>query len=310
MLNETSLSYCVDWISVTVKTPLPVSLYPEGLCGQCEETTPKNGYTLGFRYKDGRLEFYHPQQERMGVHVIYGGECLRVLCEQYHCSPAEIVDYYMRIKTSHFTRIDLAIDARGYGLTPLQLFEECEMGDCATKATKHPIVNGGVGQGSTLYIGHKSSAAYLKIYEKGIEQGTDEDWLRLELTVKTDKMQSLIGTTGGNFTGTGIQAMVKGYADFPRNRQYQRITGEDMIYLQMEKPGESDTRKWLMQIVSNCVADKVISGEDDSLFNDFISHTAKLILEGKKKKEASKRNKAIIRKMREDHKSKLVQNGQ
>jgi DNA relaxase NicK len=42
----------------------------------------------------------------------------------------------------------------------------------------------GNGQGKTVNIGSRTSEAFLRVYDKGAEQGTDVDWTRVELETK------------------------------------------------------------------------------------------------------------------------------
>jgi DNA relaxase NicK len=56
-------------------------------------------------------------------------------------------------------------------------------------------------RGRTLYLGAKTSYARVRIYEKGIKEGADKNWVRLEAQIRPPKLSDKIGAMGLDAAG-------------------------------------------------------------------------------------------------------------
>lgn len=82
------------------------------------------------------------------------------------------------------------------------------------KGSKAPIAK-------TVYIGSRKSAAFLRIYDKAAEQGTDEHWVRVELELKDERARAMASAiVDGASAGEVFAGVLRGYIDF-------KVEGED-----------------------------------------------------------------------------------
>jgi DNA relaxase NicK len=89
-----------------------------------------------------------------------------------------------------FTRLDLAIDARGLGIDLKKIKAAVKRGDYEGRRRKWLDMENSE-SGYSLYIGSPTSERRLRVYHKGAEQGFPElDWVRLE-----DQLRSKVADT-------------------------------------------------------------------------------------------------------------------
>lgn len=108
------------------------------------------------------------------------------------------------VKFAHHTnasisRLDIAFDLFNYQVDLQKVYKDWKADKVKTRAkTVHPLTSavktasGEVTEATTLYIGSRESELMVRFYEKGKEQGTDLDWLRVELEIKGDKADAII----------------------------------------------------------------------------------------------------------------------
>lgn len=77
------------------------------------------------------------------------------------------------------TRLDIAIDYRGYDLSTVEWVED--------RARSRVAHHGGNGKLQTLYLGAWSSNNFIRIYDKAKEQKLDGTWWRVEAEIRIDK---------------------------------------------------------------------------------------------------------------------------
>lgn len=134
----------------------------------------------------GRVDWHRDKPEQRML-VTLTGEDLQSIRER-GITDQQVLDTAYKHSDAAFTRIDFAVDIYGSGIDAATVADEFKNGDVHTSARSHSVlqVDTGEGQGTatTLYIGSRSSARFLRVYDKGKEQKTGEDWLRIEIELK------------------------------------------------------------------------------------------------------------------------------
>lgn len=95
------------------------------------------------------------------------------------------------------SRIDCAFDLFAYGIDLMQIYKDWKRGKVACRARKvTPVVGarmdeqGNVVEAVTLYFGSRTTEIMVRMYDKGKEQETDLDWIRIEIEIKGDKARA------------------------------------------------------------------------------------------------------------------------
>jgi len=174
-VQNRSVSLSLDWIEGTFPEKTPV-LLPQNFSEDWHECKPLHGYTIGNKYSDGRLSFTAPLRPDMGTHIIWSGASLHDLL-----IPASGLVHFLSRAGFRFTRLDMAIDVRGWGLKPRHATLKILQKEIITRAKKCPRNDDPMFGGYTQYVGKKSSALFVRIYDKAAQMGINTDWTRVEL---------------------------------------------------------------------------------------------------------------------------------
>jgi len=162
-----------DWRSETLDTDHQALIAHLMLAADMADTapaTPKNGYTKGAKIVRGDHRLCEVWWEgNPGVHVMASGPDAPWLVETLSSLPCE----------RRVTRTDACEDWVQAGL-----FDRLAASLLAYAADHGIKINQQGdwhnGQSRTLYLGARSSAGQLVLYEKGHQVGGDPDWIRLE----------------------------------------------------------------------------------------------------------------------------------
>ena len=104
------------------------------------------------------------------------------------------------------TRIDIALDIYNSGKDAQDVFFAHRV-EQPNERKKRGFIQSD--KGSTFTLGSRSSNKYLRVYDKGKEQGTQEDWLRVEMEYKGDAAPIAAALANGN-----LQACVADMMNF------------------------------------------------------------------------------------------------
>jgi len=190
-----SLSLRIDWLSAT-KKEFPSWIqkgsrlsYSQSLnlalwcfrnlsrSGDFETTKPNPHYGLAWRERQSGIVIHVPALPlEQGVLVVASGHALG--------SMENAFDFLKVVHHSGWkaTRIDVAYDLMDTGWNASLLAAEWQKanGEGSKRYTHHIVTT----KGDTFYIGSRSSPKMLRIYDKGLEQKTSLDWLRIEIELK------------------------------------------------------------------------------------------------------------------------------
>lgn len=262
-------SVTIDWLSVTM--PLDAKqLYPKKMRLDYQDATPARGYNLSRRFVgDGRHENRHTERNDMGIHIVYSGSCLNYL-RNAGISSLDIIHFYLN-RDAKIARLDIALDVRDAGLKIDNLYTELIENRAETKARKFPRILSQSGQG-TLYIGSRTSESFCRIYDKGDEQGTKDDYIRVEMELKGGKARSMARSLHEHTDHTEklVKGAIRGMVNFPDNPKWNEIMNDvAIVEVLSEKKKESDTRGWLLGQVVTALAHVMIDNGNDGFFEEF-----------------------------------------
>lgn len=89
-----------------------------------------------------------------------------------------------------FTRIDVAFDVFDSGVKPVDVMEMWKADGVNAAARSYSFIVGSSGE--TFTVGSRQSPVFGRAYDKGAEQASSKDWLRLELELKYDAPEQFV----------------------------------------------------------------------------------------------------------------------
>lgn len=263
--TETKISSLVDWLSLTVDTPI----YHRKLTMRAVELERgMMGYTAGIRFLDGRMELVNPERPEMRTHLIYTGDVLAGLFADYGVTSHDIMT--LSSPGERVSRIDIAIDIKEGSLDIDMLASDAQEKRMVSTAKTAYQIKTLTGKGQTLYIGSPKSKVRARIYDKAAEQGIDGDWTRIELQIRGKKADYVkYKLQAGTAKLEAIPALIKGFVNFPGNADYNIATGEKVLNMRAAKRPDTSTEKWLLTTVVGSLARIVARDEPGTFLSRF-----------------------------------------
>lgn len=264
----------IDWIAGTFSGEIPGNHI---LGENTKSINGLSGYTEGIEYSTGAKSYTNPSRPDMGTYVVLSGGALATIA----LLDVQILRYFLA-HNFRFSRLDIAIDAWGYGFSLEQFESEIDKFSksdrkektVVTRAQNISVWSNKTTPGATVYIGRKSSTFMLRIYDKGaqIEQGETDHW-RFEVVIKkpqaTQAAQNLLSAA------VRPEQIIKGVCDFPELPNYQELMDGEAVRMKAPKP-ESKTKRWLMTQVAASMATVLFEDGDQSFLFDWINQVREL----------------------------------
>ena len=258
------MKYTVDWLSGTnsvVRDDKELAVFARQLthAKRLRPTKGHYGYSVALTDENGVI-FESGARDDMGTHVQASGLALNSLLMR-----ADAYDRLMHmINAIRPARVDLAVDSDQDFAADFAA--ELEKGAIVTKASAWSVIRSNKG-GLTAYVGSRSSDRFLRVYNKGVEQGlSDLAWTRIELENKgaaAIEAKGLINAIGIHATCKG---WIPGFADCNLSPWRAAFDGK-AIYWKSPK-GATNTRRWLLDVCAPAMR-KLIESGDESIFSDF-----------------------------------------
>lgn len=254
------LSQHIDWIAGTFKKGVDI-VYPPILTQKFIPCKGYLNYTEGSQFEDGRRSFVNPLHPEWGTHIVWSGSALA----DCPIAPESLVTSLFNANFS-FSRIDLAIDAKGFNLKPSDATEYIAKKEIKTRAKEYPLWRDAQATGYTQYIGKKSSEIYMRIYDKAAELGVLEDWTRVEIVVRGKRTQLAAQQI---VRDVDFRSIVKGFANFENWEQWSEIMEVEAVKLPADR-STSQTLQWLLRSAAPSLArEMAISQSPDETFLKF-----------------------------------------
>lgn len=270
-VEKKSISQNIDWLEVTFRANQQIT-WPDSLSLEGEQCNGFHGYTVGWKYTDGRILLSNPTRPDMGQHVIWSGESLR----KTKMPALELVSFMLAAGAS-ITRIDLAVDCIGYSLMASQATEEIKNGRYSTRAQKFPTWYDAKNAGYTQYIGTKASDIFARIYDKAAEMDATGDWTRVELSLKSKRAH---GAARQIVDGVSHSALLLGFIRFPEWKEWNEAMADFAVTLPTEQK-ESKTKQWLLKQCAASLAKCMLEDGNDEFYFKFVDEVRFIVQKGR-----------------------------
>jgi hypothetical protein len=268
----------VDWISLTYPTEVALQNYPKlstnihelaAAAGEIMQVggafTPqraRHGYALVVQNQDGAALLWDSDKSRQGMHLSYSGTTLNGVD-----APGVLGTHIGR--GARITRLDIALDLLGAEMpvgmmaAALQARKDGDGAAGAPAGNGHkPVLTNAQrwsliesDSGTTLYVGARSSTAFVRIYDKAAETGSDDrnPWWRVEVELKGARAHkaAIALLRCGVSAARGI---VRGVVHFPGVPEWEFLIDYEQIMSFPSDTARRDTDYWLINSVAKTLA--------------------------------------------------------
>lgn len=263
----------IDWLQYTCTWPDDIPIedhmircvppYPE-FAILPEEVPGISGYTDGRAMRIGRL-YWHAKMRSQRVLVVLSGDDWQSIA-QANIDPMIIMDWLIA-KDHRITRVDLAMDLFNWDAHYLDVREWFDHDAMACDAERcglyddHRKLGGKRKTSGTVYVGSSASDRQLRVYDKGAEQESTQNWLRVELVLRADRARAWLASAGGGDLPTMSRTA---FADFvlAPDTWFERAIEGKLIDLKPIGKRDTDTVKWLLNVVHGALERELINEKE------------------------------------------------
>lgn len=214
----------LDWLRFTIDNPSLNEWFLSEF-GLMAESIPATGFyntaikLHGGKGECGRIDWHtdHPSQK---VCYTFAGKDLDVWRGQNRVD--DLIRWAFK-SGARFTRLDVALDLLDCPEAQVSdLLAAMRDGKAKTSGKTWSLIEGSKKgrRGFTLYVGSRQSEKFLRVYDKGAEQGVKRSWIRAELECKGDYAQAIAARLEAEGLDFG-RAEIKRFADFPMLEWWQ-----------------------------------------------------------------------------------------
>lgn len=269
------LKIAIDWLNFTCDEPHSDTRFHYAYPAGKKRTTTKalHGYNRAYETELGARVMWHDTRDDMGVHIMYTGAVVNAHIDN-GISSQEIASFHHR-RGDRCTRIDLALDVVDSQLDIHALYGMIHKGKYTLPFNRKAALVTST-EGVTMYVGSRTSDLFLRVYDKGAEQGTDDNWKRVEIEVKGSRAMffvNLLVTEGQLAAGQTARQVLKGIADFP-TKDWQSIVGDEPMTVGKGENREKDTKEWLITQVAPAMGRYIARSGDGMILEQFLAIVA------------------------------------
>lgn len=252
----------IDWISLTFHPKMEdqnnvLSLFTGS--GVMDPDTPRFGYDRASRTETGIVLYYSTTSKDMGIHAVVSGAALLSLSAN-GCSPVSLLERAFRLG-GKVTRLDLAKDARNEAFDLENFEDQIARREFIGRVQKASTIRNTDG-GMTVYVGSRQSNKFLRVYHKGVEQKTGEDWIRAELELKSETANIVGKLIAGGEDMNNLFSSLAGRMCKVNNADWQKML-EAAAQIGIPKPEKvSDREKWIATQVTPAVVNYALENPD------------------------------------------------
>ena len=267
------IQFCLDWLHLTMPfnadKPLQMWMYPISGQPKAQHTSARYGYAYGMANSVNAKVMVNPDKPDMGIHVSYSASTLRAYLER-GIESMTILRWHLG-QGGKCSRIDLALDVFDSCLSIVALYEDLVQGRALTRVLNYTLLKA-QGDGTTLYVGSRSSEAMLRIYDKAKEQGVLDNWKRIELECKGDKA-NYVANTLAELPDEEIVKQAKrfivGIVTFP-NSCWSKMLRTEGTKIGVANKKQTDTAQWLLNVAAPSLGKYVGRTQDEHFLRQFL----------------------------------------
>lgn len=261
MLDGKRVEVKIDYINCTYKGKRAT------LLGETDGTWSKGLYAYHSQLKTS-VATYQYGDNRQGHMVTLAGQSLDDLRRGLDCNEYELLKLFDGLKC---TRIDLALDAYGFGLSSKELERMWLGGEIKPRAKTGTMIADSLGvRGDTFYLGslENRSGKLFRGYEKGKKEGNQLDRFRMELQLGSegganDCLVALQSKESQEAIEDTIKYAISGYIN---NRKKDNvltdILSSEVVKFKVSNKHKSNRRKWLEGQVLPVLKEEMDKDED------------------------------------------------
>jgi len=263
--------FVTDWMNFTAKelgkrvhAQVPM---PDGI-GTWQPTNAVHGYNVAYMNEFGARCMWSTEREDMGIHVMYPGKTINKYLAA-NITPRHILAHHANFGDV-CKRIDLAIDVRDSQLSIVRLFNQLKSGDATTRAKTYNLITGNTGD--TLYVGSRTSDLFLRIYDKGAQMLTSDNWKRVELEIKGTRAVIVareFASRDDNGVFTMTKSLIAGMCQFDDDT-WRSLVGDLALRLGKAQDNSADTAGWLLGQVAPAMARYMNETGDFDVLDKFL----------------------------------------
>jgi hypothetical protein len=227
------------------------------------------GYNRGLRLNAGMI-FWNDTRPMQGVSVQVAGHDLQVL-RHSEMSETDLL-HFVRDRLGHVSTLHACLNVHNSGGEVAQLVIEHQRGRLITRARMvgrfvSSSKQGDVWRsGETFYIGSPKSDEWMRVYDKGAEQGLSADWIRAEVVWHGKRARA----AHAQMLAVGIVAVTRSAilhmasCDLP---WWRAATAGELVPPLTLPPKPSNRYKWLrfdvLPVLLNEIAEERRTGNGD-----------------------------------------------
>lgn len=269
----------VDWISLTYPAGKAADVHP-GLVGDSERLhefahhiakadadftvrAPRHGYKYVAQNGEGVSVLWNGPGSAQGLHITYPGSALA------ERDALALIEFHVK-RGARCTRLDIAIDVYTDEMTVSQLAALRQGEQCQTRSRAYSHIQSSTGE--TLYIGSRTSEQFLRIYDKGAEQGNEwDEHLRIELELKGGRAEWAAKRLYEDGLHV-IPGIVLNFADFPTCEKWADAFSNHHKLKGNRTVKQRDVDRWILYKIIPTIARRFVENPD--LEKQFKHHLA------------------------------------
>jgi len=266
------VNFTVDWLNFTCSNADNRTVYElakTAIRPGHDESKALHGYELAIENAYGARVMWHTKRADMPPHVMYPGSVLNKYASD-GTTARSIIQHHM-LYNDTCKRIDLALDVLDSELNIKELSDMMEQGKAKTKFKTWTFLHGN--NGDTLYLGSRQSEQFIRIYDKGAQLGTDDNWVRIEIELKGSRAvefaRYVATNTQDDYINRSRQLMLANIS-FP-TELWAEIMGTVEVGISKAQNNEPDTAAWLLTQVAPAMARYIQKTGNERIVEQFMA---------------------------------------
>lgn len=248
----TKIGYELDWLAFTEPGIYGLSNVMDASWAepQGDDLAPMRGYNRALKLKAGRVDWHTDRPSQRRLWTLTGQDLDRLT--ELDFSHGQLLSDVTRVLGVTVTRLDFAADIKGAGAKPDDIERAWMAGEVKTKARRMQVLEArdrkGQGHGKTVYIGSRTSSLFLRIYDKGKETKTGEDWTRVELETKSPVASLCCQAMGQKGIASVGCAAIRQFVDVPLCEWWSDLLGGAGDFDRTIGRKDTDWQKWVKAV--------------------------------------------------------------
>ena len=261
---KTKTAFSLDWITATF--PYPSDMKPEEYTF---ERDPKVREVKSIGSYSDAVETdllsvsWSPEHKRMRVMVRMTGRQLSD-ARKTGATDQSILAWFLQ-NGGRFTRLDFAVDLMHSEAQVTDLVLAWETDTMKTSAQSVTHIGGSTkdeSTGDTVYVGSRTSERVIRAYEKGIQLGTGDDWIRVEIECKKKRAQQMAMDMHESSVASGGLSHMRSHIRETKLDWFEGIFSPEIELFDIDKIGRpmTDKERWIFETCIPAIAEAVKRG--------------------------------------------------